>query len=88
MGTTRRKEGHEGEGEALGEVGWRGLKGVETGSSLHCLARSSCRRPSKTPKSRRKPGDSTGGYLDCSTRPSPLSPVYHPRHTYYMVYVI
>lgn len=50
-----------GEGEAQGEVGWRGLKGAETGSSLHCLARSSCRRPSKTPKSRRKPGDSTGG---------------------------
>lgn len=58
---TRRKEGHEGPGEAQGEVGWRGLKGAETGSSLHCFARSSCRRPSKTPKSRRKPGDSTGG---------------------------
>lgn len=63
MRTTRRKEGHEGpgEGESQGEVGWRGLKGAETGSSLHCLAHSSCGRPSKTPKSRRKPGDSTGG---------------------------
>lgn len=38
-------------------MGWRGLKAAETGSSLHCLARSSCRRPSKTPKCRRKPGD-------------------------------
>lgn len=67
--TTRRKEGHEGWGEGKNhkEEGWRGLKGAGTGSSLHCLARSSCGRPSKKQKpkkqktkSRRKPGDSTG----------------------------
>lgn len=81
-------------GELQGErkdtrEGWRGLKGEETGSSLHFLARSSCGRPSKTPKSRRKPETAQVGYLDFNTPVSLVSCISFQVHTLYVLrYII